>query len=283
MRWGAPKSDAAKIIGTVKQLRGVLSFIYDVKKDHDERDIKEKWKDPTAIHNLFRKFLYFDKFHILQRPLIVCEGKTDSVYLRCAIRALAKSYPELIDLSTGKENILVDFFNYSKMNMDIMQFSGGTGDLAALIHYYEERMKPFLCDGRKFPVIILVDNDTGAKPVLEKATKLIGKDVDGTDAFYYIWENLYVVVLPKAKGTLAVASEDFFEKALLGVELDGKKFNPDEKTFDRNTQYGKHVFAEKVVKAGQKTIKFDGFAPVLDRLKAAIADYTTKAGKPAVT
>jgi len=280
MQWGEPKDSPAKVLGTVNQLKGVLSFIYSVKKHHDERDIKKKWKKPTAIHKLYRRFLYFDKFHALQMPFVFCEGKTDSVYIKCAIKALPTTYPGLINNVGGNVTFLIDFFKYSKMNMDLMQFSGGTGDLAAFIHHYKKMMQPFLCKGRKFPVIVLIDNDAGAEPVLKKASKITGGKVDGGEEFYHLSENLYLVVLPKTAGTADVVIEDFFESRITTTVINGKTFNPDEKTFDKDKHYGKQVFAEKVIKASQKSINFDSFKPILDRLEAAIADHAGKLATP---
>lgn len=276
MRWGEPKESEAKVLGTINQLRGVLSYIYDVKKRHDERDIKEKWENPTAIHNLYKSFLYFDKFHCLERPIVLCEGKTDSVYLKCALKKLSASYPGLVKISAQKVEYFLDFFKYSKMNMDLMQFSGGIGDLAAFVHHYDERMKPFLCEGRKFPVIVLVDSDKAAGAVFKNAEKKIGKKVDGSSDFYHLTDNLYLVALPKMSGNSSLTIEGLFEKDVLETEVGGKKFNPDDKTFDKNKHYGKHIFAEKVVKLNQKNINFDGFRATLDRLEAAMADYSGK-------
>ena len=280
MQWGEPKDNPEKVLGTVDQLKGVLSFIYSVKKHHEERDIKEQWKHPTAIHKLYRKFLYFDKFHALQKPFVFCEGKTDSVYIKCAIKALSTTYPRLINNASGEVTLLIDFFKYSNMNMGLMQFSGGTGDLVAFIHHYKTMMKPFLCEGRKFPVIVLVDNDAGASLVFQKASKITGGKVDGGDEFYHLLENLYLVVLPKAAGTADVVIEKFFESSITAQVINGKTFNPDEKTFDKDKHYGKQRFAEKVIKAHQKSINFDGFKPILDRLEAAIADHAGKLATP---
>ena len=276
MRCGDLTDPTEPALGTKNQLRGVLSFIYNVKKQHDERDIKDKWKHPTAIHNLYRKFLYFDKFHSLLKPLVLCEGKTDSVYIKCALKALSADYSKLIDVTDGDVEYFVDFFKYSKMNMDLMQFSGGTGDLAAMIHHYKKRMAPFLCSGKAFPVIILVDNDSGAKPVFEKAKKLTGKNIDGRDDFYHLMLNLYLLVLPEINGKPEVMIEDFFESSVRDTIIDGKSFNPNEKTFNREKEFGKQVFAEKVIKVNQTSINFDGFKPILSRLEAAIVDCEDK-------
>ena len=77
-----------------------------------------------------------------------------------------------------------------------------------------------------------------------------------------------------------VIIEDFFESSVTATVIDGKTFNPDEKTFDRDKHYGKQVFADKVVKANQKFINFDGFRGILDRLAAAIADHAGKLATP---
>ena len=69
MRWGKPQNAPIPVCGTVSQLRGVLNYIYYVKKKHDYRDLKEKKKTPTAIYDLYQRFLYFDKFHNLDKPL----------------------------------------------------------------------------------------------------------------------------------------------------------------------------------------------------------------------
>jgi len=279
IRKESPEGESAKTPGRLNQLRGVLSYIYHVKKLHDEREIQDRWKAPTAIHNLYRRFLYFEKFHALSKPLVLCEGKTDSVYIKCAIKSLGADYPELINTSSVNVDYNIDFFKYSNMNMDLMQFSGGTGDMPAFIHHFDQRMRPFLCDGQKFPVIILVDNDKGSQEVFSKAKKITGIKVDGSENFYYLFRNLYLVVLPKKSGSSDVMIEDFFESSVTGMSIDGKSFNFDEKTFDPKKHCGKHVFAEKIIKANQKTIDFTGFKPILDRFVAVVADYNSKVSR----
>ena len=275
MRWGNDKDTPSKSMGSVEQLRGVLSYIYQVKKPHDERDIKEKWKNPTAIHNLYRRFLYFDKFYALQKPLIMCEGKTDNVYLRYAMKSLWM-VPDLgfLEEVDEKKVLTVDFFNYSPTNMDLMQFSGGTGDLQSFIHHYKDRMKPFLCAGMNLPVIILLDNDSGANAIKNKVGGLLKRSVDGSEDFYYLGKNLYLVLLPQKVPGEDIMIEHFFEPKVLAEDLDGKTFEPDEKKFDRTKHYGKQVFAEKIIKPKWQNIKFDDFIPILTRIKRAINDYT---------
>ncbi len=76
--------------------------------------------------------------------------------------------------------------------------------------------------------------------------------------------------------------EDLFEPAVLKTVVDGKRFSL-EKQLDTSTEYGKMIFAERVVRQGAATINFDGFQPLLRRIEAAIDHYVAeKAKRPAV-
>ena len=271
--------------GTVNQLRGVLSHIYNIKKPHDQREQKEKWAKPTAIHLLYEKFLLFTNFHALTKPIILCEGKTDSVYLKCAIKSLSSSYPMLTSKTDDLSDFTINFFNHSETNMDILQFSGGTGDFKQLIVEYETKLRPFISDGKKFPVIMLIDNDKGSQDVFSVATKKFEKSsgtkvngkIEGKKEFYHLLANLYLVSIPKKTGSSDnVMIEDLFEEKVKNATINGKTFNPNKKTFIPAKHYGKHKFSEEVIRANQHKINFDGFRDTLDRISMAIDDYSKK-------
>ena len=63
---------------------------------------------------------------------------------------------------------------------------------------------------------------------------------------------------------------------MLATELDGKKFNAS-KDHRGDGEYGKCVFAEKIVRPNADTINFSGFAPLLDRIIAVLDDYSQPA------
>lgn len=48
------------------------------------------------------------------------------------------------------------------------------------------------------------------------------------------------------------------------------------KKIDIKTEYGKSIFAEKVIRPKQKDIDFNGFKEVFDTLKLIVKDYQTK-------
>jgi len=269
---GNPPSSKNKI-GSINQLDGILSFIYHVKKRHDDRKLITKRNAPSAVAKLYRKFLFYKHFFSLERPLIVCEGKTDIVYLKCALRQLEKEYGEFVEKKDGGFVFKIGCLNLSKNLKDVLAISGGTPGLSSLMEIYKKYMKPFKGQGKKHPVIMLVDNDSGSNDIKNKL-----KVDDFTKPFYFFIENLYVVPVPPINADEGTAIEDLFDKETLETKVDGKTFNRMAK-IDPDEEYGKIVFAKKVVEANQNKINFDGFKEILDRFKGVIEDYNQKKAK----
>jgi RNA-directed DNA polymerase len=265
------KETDSKIPGSLNQLRGILTFIYYVKRPHDQRKIGDRRFKPDGVTKLYREFLFYKLFFALEKPLIICEGKTDNVYLKCAIRQLKNDYKDLIEEKDGKHHLKVRFLNLTKNFKDVCAISEGTPGLKMLMDIYRTYMKPFKGKGTKFPVIILVDNDKGTK----KINSLLNK-TDFSEPFSYFLENLYAVHIAKEKTTKDIAIEDLFDKKILETKLSGKNFNYKKKKIDPNTEYAKHVFAETVIKPNQNKIDFGGFRDVLEKFQAVIDDYKKK-------
>ncbi|WP_181175625.1 retron Ec67 family RNA-directed DNA polymerase/endonuclease [Mesorhizobium sp. B2-3-4] len=268
------------------KLEGMLAFIYQIRK------IKiENFKaDQAGFSKLYGRFLDYRSFYGLAQPRIICEGKTDNVYIRSALKALAVKYPSLID--PGKKPPLkVDLFNYTKRAATFQDLSGGSDELKKLINNYATRTARFK-HGAPHPVLVIVDNDAGSVGIFQMLTKLLGKPIGGLDPFYHVIENLYVVPIPKVATPVAI--EDLFDPALLARKIDGKDFDRTGKEKDGSKWYGKNEFATKIVAPERGTIKFDGFEPLLNAVVDAIQHYegvkaaaaakaaALKAAKPAV-
>jgi RNA-directed DNA polymerase len=265
---------AEKVIGRVNQLEGILSYIYHVKGLHDDRSIGAKKNKPTAVMKLYRGFLFYKHFFSLDRPLIICEGKTDIIYLKCALKQLATEYGKLVQKKDGDFVFEIKFLNLSKNLKEVFAISEGTPGLASLMDIYKTYMKPFKGDGKKHPVIMLIDNDSGSKEIKKK----LSSD-ELAKPFSWFVENLYVVRIPPVSASEETAIEDLFDKNTLDTKIDGKKFSRNAK-IDTNKEYGKIVFAEKVIKSNQKTISFEGFKEILNRFMAVIENYNQEKGQP---
>ncbi|RWO94618.1 MAG: RNA-directed DNA polymerase [Mesorhizobium sp.] len=246
-------------------LEGMMAFIYQIRK------IKiENFKaDQAGFSKLYGRFLDYRSFYGLGQPRIICEGKTDNIYIRSALKALAAKYPSLID--PGKQPPLkVDLFNYTKRSAIFQDLSGGSDELKKLIGNYATRISRFK-HGAVHPVLMIVDNDAGSVGLFQLLTKMLGKPIGGLDPFYHVIENLYVVPIPKTAAPVAI--EDLFDPALLSRQIDGKDFDRTGKEKDGSKWYGKNEFATKIVAPERGTIKFDGFEPLLNAVVDAIQHY----------
>lgn len=266
------------------QLGGILSHIYAVKDASDRRADADKKKNPTAIRTLYRLFLFHQTFVDLPKPLLVCEGKTDNTYLKLAIKSRAAKFPLLGKLVGTEFHFGVSFFGYGKgkrtdgkAKRDILQLMGGTGDLKFLVIDYGRLLAKFKFAPMQAPVVIVVDNDSGAKHVFDAARSVFQKKIEltSTAQFYHIHANLYLVKTVEGAGAGESCIEDCFDKPTLAMTLDGKTFNP-KKPLGSANEISKSVFAEKLVRPNADKISFAGFDTLLARIEAALHDHKSK-------
>lgn len=266
--------DEIRKLGRNTQLLGMLSHIDQVDLFNEQLS-KNNDRDPEETNGrkaLFRRFLYFDTFYSATRPTIVCEGKTDNVYLRCAIQSLSATYPKLI--MNGK--LLVRFFKYRESRTGrIMDLTGGVGGICKLLKNYHEDMKYyFKAPISEAPVIVLIDNDSGANSIYEAVAGITKKKKpQGVADFIYVTGNLYIVPTPFGPNKSPTAIEDFFDEATLDIELNKKKFNRKNTENETGNSYSKAAFARDVVAKRASTIDFRNFRVILDRIDKVLDDY----------
>jgi RNA-directed DNA polymerase len=201
----------------------------------------------------------------------MCEGHTDNVYLVHAIRSLAAAFPTLATVSAdGTIKLNVRLLKYSGHGVGrILGISGGSANLAKFIWLYEKVRKTFSAPGMQQPVILVIDNDSGAAPVYKSVANITGKKPTGTEPSIHVAGNLYVVPTPLSPGATQSMVEDFFDSATKSTVIGGKAFDPGSNT-DTATHYGKKVFAHKVVRAHADTINFSGFNSLLSNIRDVI-------------
>jgi RNA-directed DNA polymerase len=270
-------ASAYKMTESLHPIEGMLSHIYHVKRTaevtaHSNRSVKQ-----TPSAHLYSKLLFYKYFVALQKPLIVCEGKTDNIYLKYAIRHLTNFHPQLGEITTNGFKTNVSLFNYnSRRAYQILDLTGGASNLHVFINRFRASLARYKHRPLRHPVIILIDNDNGLSSTFQADLKrLFGVDVALTsgDPYYYLTDNLFLVKTPEqgTKGTSCI--EDCFDQAIKATKLEGKTFKPDGK-LDPATEYGKAVFAEKVVVPKAAEIAWDGFEPLLTRVAGAINHYS---------
>jgi RNA-directed DNA polymerase len=212
----------------------------------------------------------------------VPEGKTDSIYLRCAIRRLTAYHPQLGTVVTGKFESKVRFINYSSTIHDLLELGRGAAQLKAFVEKYEKCVSEFGNAPLSFPVIVLVDNDDGGKKLFGFTKAKTGIDISyaTTDPFYHLGLNLYLVKTPEqVAAPYTSCMETFFDTAVKATKLNGKTFDPD-KEHDAAGKYGKVAFAIQVVEPNADKIDFSGFAALLDRIVAVLDHHTALKAAP---
>ncbi len=268
----------AKIDGSISHLQGMFGFIDWI----DLRYRKARGTlagEPSSIDKVYKRFLMHRDFWASSLPVILCEGKTDSVYLHGAIRRLATAHPNLVSMNAaGKAEYKIRFFNYSYTSQRILDISGGASAVKSFITDYIKSVKKTPAPAKQQPLIVLLDNDSGGKVFYSLIKEYSDKKtpVNGMDDFYHLAANVYVVFTPITKPCDNSSIEDFFEPALLATMIDGKSFNANNEGLDENTEYSKAVFATKVVRPNIAKINFDKFDPILARLESAIEAHIKK-------
>jgi len=262
---------------TLDSLQGHLAHIAWVKGRHVEYSRSDThWKREPGYVRMYREFLDYQSFVGNAQPTIICEGKTDNVYLRCSINRIAGAPKNLVDKSTAS-GLGVRLFEFTDTTSWVQRLHGGTGDLKNLIDWYAERMR--VLSAKKFaaPVILVVDNDAGSKKSglnsLVKAKTKSKTAIDGSSDFYHVGQNLYLVHTPKTATGGDTMIEDFLPSAVKKQKLKGKTLELNEAKFDPKKNYGKVPLAETIVKRQQDKINFSAFLPLLQRISKAIDHF----------
>lgn len=280
---GAPGDPPVKKeLTSLNTIGGILAHIHQVKEHADLRKSKEKRENPTAARRLYRQFLFYKYFVSPERPVVVPEGRTDSIYLRCAVRKLPAFHPRLGFVAEGKFKSKVRFMTYSATIHELLELGRGAAQLKTFIETYHKCVSEFGHAPLGFPVIVLVDNDDGGKKLfgLVKAKSGANISLESTDPFYYLGLNLYLIKTPeKVAAPYSSSIETFFDAAVLATELDGKTFDPD-KDHDAPGKYGKTVFATRVVEPNAHKINFSGFGPLLNRIVAVLDHHAALKATP---
>lgn len=282
--------------GTMKELEGRLNFIdsvdfYNRTKHPEKLNIHYQPKNHglrtrqflNSREKMLSKFLFYKYFVANEKTTILCEGKTDNIYIKTALRSLAGNFPQLAQSIPYESNL--DFINYSKRTRFFLEIFGGTPYLCGFITNYLNNYTFYKAAKKEKPVIIVLDNDDGLTEIVKALNKIdtceifpnpqrkiAFKDKIKNAEYIHVCHNLYIVLTPLDNGKDTMI-EHFFEQVVWKTQVHGRVFDPTEKLEPKKNYYGKNVFATDVVRAGQKQINFDGFNSLFERLQKAISHY----------
>ena len=193
-----------------------------------------------------------------QVPVVLCEGETDNVYLTHAIQSLAVEFPDLAEVMPDKKiRLKVRLYKHPRSSTARLLGlkSGGNGALSTFIKAYKKETRRFTGPGLTNPVVILYDNDKGAKCILD-AIKDVSKVLPtGAEPFVHVIKNMYAVPTPGAPSKI----EDLFDATIKATMVNGKTFN-DRKNLERDKHYGKKIFRAQGRSAKGWNARLHGFS-----------------------
>lgn len=251
--------------GTRSQLQGMISFI-------QQTETFRRGGTPlppvlSAIEKLNRRFLFYTRFAAPDMPVLVFEGKTDSVYFNAAIKRLAPAYPAL----ASNAGLLVQLLRQTKAVERLFGLSGGASPLMKFIKDYHDEYRHIQGPKGSFPVIAVFDNDSVAPGVIKLISGIKKTTISHGTQVVRVFDNLYVM-LTTPFGSQSHCIEDCFDPAFVTSALGGKTINFTSKPNSPN-EVSKSYFAEQIVHPKWKTIDFDGFKPLLDQIVKVIAAH----------
>ncbi|ELY3774191.1 retron Ec67 family RNA-directed DNA polymerase/endonuclease [Cronobacter dublinensis] len=271
-------NEGNRLPGSIEKLNGEFSYIHFIRRNTTNRDkyVRDK-NGELALDGsdyLYSQFLYYKYFAHNDKPIVICEGKTDVIYLRAVLKTLAADYPDLIEVDGNKTSLKIQILPASRTVRDLLGLLTGTGDLRKFILSYEDRLKDFKKPSLSNPVIVLVDNDDGPRKI-NSAIKDKYKLSPEAGVPLLIKNNLIYVRTPTLAGKKDTSIEDFFSDGVRKIKVRGKTFSPamDDETV---AHFGKRIFAEEVVLKKRKVLDFSSFKPVLDLIVKSIELYKVK-------
>lgn len=212
-------------------------------------------------------------------PTIICEGHTDIIYLKCALKNLADKYPTLIEKKVNKHDknkieyiYKIRFLNTDDRLRDFLKMAEGVGGLKFILKAYNRLLKRYSCEGLNNPVIMVVDNDNEGKGLLS-ACNQYQKTREKKN--HYITDNLYAFAIPNLPKNSDTLIEDYFAKQVLNMKLGNKKFNKSNKDLKEN-EFGKAYFAKYIVRKNQNSISFKNFQKIFNEIEKIQKHYDLK-------
>ena len=273
---GVTRRNGQKVLekrpGTLHELHGRLGFIDSIDVYNKTHTSDCQSDEMSSTEKIYREFLIYSTFYAAQAPVFICEGETDNVYLTHAIRSLAADFPDLAEVMPDKKiRLKVRLYKYPRSSTARLLGlkDGGSSALGTFVTAYKKETSRFTGPGLTNPVVILYDNDGGARSIRNVIKNVSKVQPTDEESFVHVIKNLYAMPTPLGADATSSKIEDFFDDTIKATVIAGKTFSDGNK-FDIVKHYGKKVFAHKVVQPRADTIDFTGFRPLLTNLLAAI-------------
>lgn len=256
----------------IESLFGQIDHVFQAKTFGCDKPSFEDYANPRGFLKTYQRLVFYDFCINNSLPTIICEGRTDVVYLKSALKSLHADYPALIEKEGSKFIFKVRFVNHYSRRARSLGIFDGADNLKNFVYKYQLLSKKIRAPKSGASTILLTDNDSGVmgpKKLFGTVAKLSGNPCDGLNPSYEILPGLHLIPVPKTNATDEVAIETLFDPAFLSKPVGGKSFNFLTKP-DPKTEFGKSYFADHIVKKNIAKIDFKGFKLLLDAIVAVV-------------
>lgn len=276
--------------GTINQLEGRFSFINQLdwlNNKLEYRTTKKKTNKKfisglNAREKQYQYFLFYKYFFRPNKPTIVTEGKTDILHIKSALMKHYDEYPKLITKnSDGQYEFKVYFLNKTKRLNYFLGISGDGADTmkniwnfydgknnCENIYEYMKKKNQTESSNKVNPVILLFDNEQKSDRPLKKFLTYLGVKMDEGQILKQLKANLFLQTIPLANGLEECEIEDLYQKEVLNVTINEKKFCRNLED-DSEKYFGKHIFSMYIIKYYNE-VDFSEFLPILDSINSLI-------------
>ncbi|GAB2023649.1 hypothetical protein RyT2_27260 [Pseudolactococcus yaeyamensis] len=256
---------------SIEQLSGRFDFIYQVYKHNKSSN--------TGFLKEYERFLIYKYFYANKKPVIVCEGKTDPIYLKAAIKNLHTEFPKLIEKNEKGFNFKIHFLRRSELLSNILDFAKeGSAPINNLYkkirnnngynEYFKNYRKP------TFPVILLLDNELVKGKPLQKFVN------DNKNLSNNLLEHIKEKNYQQLKENFFLLTNnhpsDFFTESEIENLFINTKVN-----FDGSIDYNGKIFYSKdkfskYIALNYKDVDFSGFKILLENFNNILNEYSEK-------
>lgn len=289
--------------GTIEQLSGMFSYIDSIVQYNSGQPLEiddKHFRKLNRFEKEYRRFCFYKTFYANEKPLILTEGKTDIIYLSCALMKYWNRYPTLIErLPDGSYRFKVAFFHRTRTIQKLFGIVPGGADTVKnfYLNFYKKKEKSgefpdyysyFLeLSGRKpkKPVVVVFDNELEKKKGKKQPLAVFMENIEGDKEQqknmikqqYWVQpnreRNLFIVTHPINSEMQNAEIEDLFDADTLAHEINGKTFcRGKEEEFNKEKHYSKDHFS-KYIASSYSEISFEGFVPFLDTINYVIEEY----------
>lgn len=269
--------------GTIAQLEGRFSFAKQL-DDYNRKKKGENRYTKTGRDLDYQRFVFYKRFVVNEKPLIITEGPTDILYLKAALKKYANRYPNLISRNGDTFEWKLSFLKRTNNFCDLFEVSPDGADAIKGIYQHFKSNKGhayYFYETRNMkygsPIIMLFDNELKIKksPIKNFINECGNVDyrnkleTDLNEKLYsHLKYNAWIATLPIGQNEKREIEDLLNQQEVSAIRLNGKSFEKNSK--DSSKYFGKKALAQHMY-SNYSRYDYSGFIPLLNNINVIVS------------